>query len=197
MRPEPVEPAKVPYPEAPVEPEEVLPDQEEVKKLALLDDEADVPVNGIDDLFVAGPATAVAEYRKCIELRNEALQKKFEAEVQAWKAAAALLEQEYATALTNYIEDKAAWKKEAAVLQERIAEWEREAAIANAARHGFQTTRLQNYGVIYEHLSKAGPRSINGNPCFFSCRILSVSDWARVRPAIVRELKHREDLEIL
>ena len=35
-------------------------------------------------------------------------------------------------------------------------------------------------GLIYEYLSKAGPRSCNGMPMFFSCLMLSQSDAAKV-----------------
>lgn len=31
-------------------------------------------------------------------------------------------------------------------------------------------------GMIYEYLDKAGPRSVNGMPCFFSMQMLSQSD---------------------
>ena len=31
-------------------------------------------------------------------------------------------------------------------------------------------------GSVYEEMSKAGPRSVNGYPCFFSCQILSVAE---------------------
>lgn len=33
---------------------------------------------------------------------------------------------------------------------------------------------LEQLGMIWEHLDKAGPRSINGLPCFFSMRLLHV-----------------------
>ena len=33
-----------------------------------------------------------------------------------------------------------------------------------------------NLGLIYEYLDKAGPRSINGYPTFFSMKILSMAD---------------------
>lgn len=51
-------------------------------------------------------------------------------------------------------------------------------------------------GVIYENLDQAGPRSINGMPSFFSCRLLNVEDWERARKAINRELERREEIEV-
>lgn len=35
----------------------------------------------------------------------------------------------------------------------------------------------KDVAMIYEYLDKAGPRSINGNPCFFSLRILFREDF--------------------
>jgi hypothetical protein len=34
--------------------------------------------------------------------------------------------------------------------------------------------------VFYEYYSEAGPRSINGYPCFFSCRVMTRADGQRV-----------------
>lgn len=39
---------------------------------------------------------------------------------------------------------------------------------------------LKNIGMVYEYLDKAGPRSINGYPMFFSCHLLSVADSDKV-----------------
>ena len=35
---------------------------------------------------------------------------------------------------------------------------------------------INNIGMIYEYYTEAGPRGINGNPIFYSCRFLSKSD---------------------
>lgn len=37
-----------------------------------------------------------------------------------------------------------------------------------------------NTGSIYEHLDKAGPRSVNGYPCFSSLRVLTIYDRIRL-----------------
>lgn len=38
---------------------------------------------------------------------------------------------------------------------------------------------VDNLGLIYQYLSKAGPRSINGYPMFFDCELLSMADAER------------------
>jgi len=38
---------------------------------------------------------------------------------------------------------------------------------------------LKTIGMFYERYSEAGPRSVNGYPCFFSCNIVSIEDKNR------------------
>lgn len=54
----------------------------------------------------------------------------------------------------------------------------------------------EKVGLIFEYLNEAGPRSINGQPCFTSHRLLHVDDWKRVRPVIQAEQVRRENLVI-
>ena len=42
----------------------------------------------------------------------------------------------------------------------------------------------KDVGLIWEYLSKAGSRSINGMPMFVSCNIMHKDDWAIARDAI-------------
>lgn len=59
-----------------------------------------------------------------------------------------------------------------------------------------EKTDLESIGVIYEYMDKAGPRSINGYPVFFSCKLLSRDDWIRAHKAIVREQKRMQEIEV-
>ena len=45
---------------------------------------------------------------------------------------------------------------------------------------------------LYEHFSKAGPRSINGYPIFFSMQILSKSDGDKVSKIVIDEQERRK-----
>jgi hypothetical protein len=38
---------------------------------------------------------------------------------------------------------------------------------------------IEQIGIIYERIDKAGPRAINGMPMFFSMRIMHKDDWER------------------
>lgn len=46
--------------------------------------------------------------------------------------------------------------------------------------------------LVWEYLSKAGPRSVNGYPCFWSCHFMNKADWGRCLVAIKAELERRE-----
>lgn len=50
----------------------------------------------------------------------------------------------------------------------------------------------QSVGLIYERLDQAGPRSVNGYPCFTSMQLLHVKDWTRIRPVIAELLEKRQ-----
>lgn len=43
-----------------------------------------------------------------------------------------------------------------------------------------QRNEVINSGMIYEYYDKAGPRSINGYPCFMSLRILNKDDTKKI-----------------
>lgn len=52
--------------------------------------------------------------------------------------------------------------------------------IALGAFSEFTEEELKDVGLIYEYLDKAGPRSVNGMPSFFSFRFLSRTDTHKV-----------------
>ena len=45
---------------------------------------------------------------------------------------------------------------------------------------------------VYEYLDKAGPRSVNGYPIFWSCRVLTKEDAKKLSPLIDKLEKQRE-----
>ena len=49
--------------------------------------------------------------------------------------------------------------------------------LALGALSGFPEEELQKIGILWEYTTQAGPRSVNGLPCFFSCRIMHIDDW--------------------
>lgn len=55
---------------------------------------------------------------------------------------------------------------------------------------------LDGIGLLWEWLSQAGPRSVNGYPQFMSVRLMREEDWERASAAIERELKRREAIEV-
>jgi hypothetical protein len=72
------------------------------------------------------------------------------------------------------------WKKE-------YKQWEDETPIREAF--------LNNIGMVYEENSKAGPRSINGYPIFFGCKIVSIEDTKKFMEMYQKYEKMREEFE--
>lgn len=50
-----------------------------------------------------------------------------------------------------------------------------------------------NVGAVYEYYSEAGPRSINGYPTFFSCRVLTKTDTKNIQPYIDKLAQQRKE----
>lgn len=55
---------------------------------------------------------------------------------------------------------------------------------------------FEKIGIIWEHISAAGPRSINGYPMFMSMRIMHKDDWTRAHAAIRTELDRRKNIKV-
>lgn len=55
---------------------------------------------------------------------------------------------------------------------------------------------LEEIGVVWERMSAAGPRSINGMPCFFSMHIMHKDDWDRALKAIQAEEQRRKEIPL-
>lgn len=47
-------------------------------------------------------------------------------------------------------------------------------------------SEIETWGAVYEDYSQALPRTVNGRPMFFSCRILHVNDVPRLFDEISR-----------
>jgi len=194
--PPPPEPPPPEYPAPPPEPSWHQADPEHEKWL-ILQSSPDVRVESIHDLFVEeGVPLAVAEYHESIDLKNDALRAKHEAAVAEHHRLSEVLRTAHEATLAEHEAALVEHREQEDRLAERQAEWRRAKAIHDAARRSFTVTRFQNLGVIYEEVSKAGPRSINGQPIFWSLRIINRSDWQRAYVAITRELARRENMEI-
>lgn len=169
-------------------------------------------ITTLGDLFHdESPAEAeLEEYRYGIRKENALIKADWQRKVDEWEKAKAQIDQAYLLSMEQHLRDlrnheKAVkahaeelteWEAGEPQYQEKLAAWERRKAIRHAAVAGFEATRLQNLGCVYEYMDKAAPRGVNGKPIFFSCRILNRSDWNRCAKAITRELERRENMEI-
>jgi hypothetical protein len=128
---------------------------------------------------------------RCDDLaaKHEADRDKADAEHDAWEAEVSRLEAEHSEAHASIEDDIQAWKQSDNDYRTTKARYDRISQRAFA--HHFQ-----NLGVIWEWMAKAGPRSINGYPIFFSCRLMHRDDWTRAEKAILREQTRRESIEL-
>jgi len=55
---------------------------------------------------------------------------------------------------------------------------------------------LEKVGLLWEHMSQAGYRGINGYPTFMSLRVMHKDDWERARKAIITELDRRKNITV-
>jgi len=78
----------------------------------------------------------------------------------------------------------------------KLEEWLKTNRTCNLYEGALRGVFWRNLGVIWEYIDKAGPRSINGHPSFFSHRLLSLSDWHRAHKAYVREMERRQNIEV-
>ena len=190
----PLYPLRPDYPPKPEEPYWLEADPEHEKDLLASD--SGIEVQTVSDLFDEGTPLVVKEYRKDIERKNTELRNHYEAAIDDWEAAKVLVLNEWDAAITVYETVKKEWRFRERNIDIRVQEWERRAEIRDVATMGFNSTRLCKIGTIYEYISEAGPRSINGFPCFFSHKVLNRSDFMRAHAAIGRELKRRDEMEI-
>jgi len=68
--------------------------------------------------------------------------------------------------------------------------------VAFGALSKYSTKSMENIGVLYEYMSEAAPRSINGYPIFFSMRILHKIDWEIALKMLVAEEQRQKRLEV-
>ena len=57
---------------------------------------------------------------------------------------------------------------------------------------GFGQLDVDTIGMIYEFYDQAMPRSVNGYPCFATCRFINKTDWEKAHRILLREYERRE-----
>lgn len=142
-----------------------------------------------DISYGAATQRRLDEYREGVRLLNAGQDANHQEALQAWEIQKAAIDAAHAAAMMR-------WKRGQAGFKKKQASWQKAHDIYEIRREGFTQARFQTLGVIYEYIREAGPRGINGLPCFFSFRMLNQEDWARAHKAIMRELQRRESLEI-
>ena len=53
---------------------------------------------------------------------------------------------------------------------------------------------IGKFGMLYEHLDKAGPLAVNGNPMFLSCRIMPMANMKELRGYLIKLQEAKDKL---
>lgn len=143
---------------------------------------------------------SVDRYRAEIAAHNEEMEAKWRADVaeqerkyaaviEEWEEGCEVLTRRNGKLLADHEAALKEWAEENARTIKDIEEWEE-------LRKRWITEYTAQIGVLWEWMSKAGPRAINGYPIFMSMRVMHRDDWSRAVGAIQREEKRREDIEV-
>jgi len=183
--PPPEAPKKPSYPPEPPKPEDWRePDPEQVR---IIED---------DIKWEVSPQERMDNYLDEIRLHNVGVDYHRQQILVEWEVAKAAIDQAHEQALADHQKVLAAKQRADRGIRPRHKAWSLRKAQQNALLSGFTQGWLSDLGTIYEDIGKAGPRSVNGYPIFWSFCILNKSDWERARKAIASELKRREDMEV-
>lgn len=195
MCPEAPKPAgKKPYlPEAlvdgkPVEPKKIEPELKRVEDL-----EFRIRWGRTHEVAVLNYLTEIAEQNTQLREKYEAELLEYNTRVEAarttWQALCVEVDAQNAKIEADNAAAHAAWVAANDQAIRDQAEWE---AMVDRWRHDY----FAQVGVIWEWMSEAKSRSVNGYPTFMSARFIHLEDWARARPAIEREQNRRQNIEV-
>ncbi len=136
------------------------------------------------------------EHLDYIKSQNQALKLKYKTELdatsglrKAWKKDCLSIDRKNQRGLNKYLKNEI-------VLMDAHLQKEEEVTAWRDRRREMFSEWWSELGAIGEHISKAGPRSINGYPIFFSMAVINKEDWDRIRAAVKREFDHRDNMEV-
>lgn len=203
--PEAALPFVAPLPDAPVEPTKLEPPPKPERGTVTEPTYLEIDGKTVEDLeFKArwdrAPEDAAAKYKAGVEAENDerrakynaemaVLDKKHEEAMREWAGLCRAIDATHEEALVVWRATMEAWKEEHADLLAEHAkrdEIERKLSLEHASQ----------VGILWEYLSQAGPRSINGMPMFTSVHIMHKDDWQRAAAAYERERERLDSLEV-
>lgn len=188
----PDKPERPPYPEKPEKgeppekPEELEVETEEIERLEF------------EIRWHRKQPDAVEKYKASVAEQNDLLRKQHKEALEAWEAAheakldawttqCQAVDLEYQEALKEHEEILTHWDDNHDEELALHAEWKK-------LREEQSKAYLSQIGVLWEWMDKAGPSSINGQPIFFSMRIMHIKDWKKCWKAIEKETQRRKEM---
>ena len=189
--PEPLLPVR---PALPQKPE--YPPRPEMTEVLHQPDPELVAVIQTDIEFGVAPRERLPNYYEGIRLRNVAIEYHHAQAVLAWEKVKKAIDKGHEQDLIAHGMAVGTWLADHGRAVWKHRKWERQRALREAVLDGFHKGRLSDIAVIYEKMSEALPNGVNGMPIFGSFRAICQEDWARLHPAIVREMEHRKNMEV-
>ena len=142
----------------------------------------------------------LAFYLQHVEIENTQAkhqeEEAFSAATRRWDAICKEIEARNQIAENEHKEAVLAWHQANATYAKDLEAWEILKLKEDSVCLGFYEQFSSSVGCIWEDISKAGPRGINGYPNFFSFHIMSKPDWERAKVAIDRETQRAKEFEV-
>lgn len=110
-------------------------------------------------------------------------------EKKAWKKKVSRIKAAHLKALEKFLASEATRMENFLKNSAKADEW-------YARKEELFSNWLSDIGVIGEEIHKAEPCSINGYPIFFSFTTIHKDDWGRIRVAVNREIKARDEMDV-
>ena len=189
-------PEDPPKPEPPEMEPMIVADPDDLTNLTSLIEWQQAPDNAREQYDIR-----IKDENEAVQFRNEELMTAYEKVViSQWEQECIATEALRQKATRQYEEELAEYKKGEAHTQAKHKaahrEWRKAEARRQEAHSAMMILYSENLGAIWEWYHKAGPRSINGMPCFLSMCLMCKSDWERALPAARKEIKRRESFSI-
>lgn len=173
-------------PEKPEKPEPIKPDPEVLKEIKM----------GID--WQDKDSQDIASYKAKIEEQNAELQADYEAQVKAWQAECAQVQEKIDLIEAKHKAAMITWETVNSDFPPKHAAWVEAKARWDAVTRGVGEQYLKDFGCVWADTAKhhTFPRSVNGYPIFSECCLMHQEDFNRAMQAIELETKRRENITV-
>lgn len=126
----------------------------------------------------------LVDLRAEVEAKSSEHRKEIDAALEAHRLALIEHEAECNQIQAEHDEAVEAYKQAVLGFDKAMEDYEEAEAVYQEKREVWIKAQTDEIGIVWEYHSKSLPRSINGLPCFMSCRIMHKDDWERATKAL-------------